>query len=164
MKLETIVTHLGYDNKDSFGAMAVPIYQTTAYNFFTTKIAADRFALREVGQIYSRLTNPTTDVLEARVAAMEQGRAVIAVSSGQAAMFAAIANLAKSGENIIISKKLYGGTTSLCVHTLKRFGIETRLLTQTAQMTLRKRSMIRVERLFMKHYPILNLQLATQTK
>lgn len=127
MKLETIATHLGYDNKDSFGAMAVPIYQTTAYNFFTTKIAADRFALREVGQIYSRLTNPTTDVLEARVAAMEQGRAAIAVSSGQAAMFAAIANLAKSGENIIISKKLYGGTTSLCVHTLKRFGIETRL-------------------------------------
>lgn len=127
MKQETLATHYGYNQKSGFGAMAVPIYQTTAYDFGTGEIAADRFALRNIGQIYTRLTNPTTDVFEARISALEDGGAAIATSSGQAASFAAIANLVKAGENVILSNKVYGGTSTLFVHSLKRFGIETRI-------------------------------------
>ena len=127
MQKETIATHYGYDTKAGPGATAVPIYQTTAYDFGSAETAAMRFALEAPGHVYTRLGNPTTDVLESRIAALEEGSASIVTASGQAATFYAIANLAAAGDNIIISKKVYGGTMVLCMHTFKRFGIEARV-------------------------------------
>ncbi len=126
MQDRTIALHSGYE-KDSNKSMAVPIYQTTAYDFESAQTAADRFALKELGMIYTRLNNPTTAVLENRIAALEDGEAAIATASGQSAIFFAIANLAQAGENIIIAKKIYGGATTLLTHTIKRFGIEARV-------------------------------------
>ncbi|WP_169941477.1 O-acetylhomoserine aminocarboxypropyltransferase/cysteine synthase family protein [Campylobacter sp. RM15925] len=126
MKQETIATHFGYDSKTGTGSMAIPLYQTTAYNFGTAETAANRFALAELGPIYTRLNNPTTDIFEARAAALENGVAAIATASGQAAIFYAVSNIAAAGENIIVAKKIYGGSNSLFHHTLKRFGIEAR--------------------------------------
>lgn len=127
MRQETIATHYGYNQKEGHGTMAVPIYQTTAYDFGNEETAANRFALKELGPIYTRLNNPTVDVFEARLAALEGGKAAIATSSGQAAAFCAIVNLAGNGDNIIVGEKVYGGTTSLTRHTLKRFGITTKI-------------------------------------
>ncbi len=127
MEKETIALHAGYDTKQGFGTMSVPIYQSTAYAFRDAEHAADLFALKELGPIYSRLTNPTNDILEARFAELEGGAAAIAVASGAAAIFYAIANVAEAGDNIIISDKLYGGTATLATYTLKRFGIEARV-------------------------------------
>jgi len=125
MHEQTIAIHAGYD-KDSMGTMAVPIYQTTAYEFRDTEHAANLFALKELGNIYTRLMNPTSDVFEKRFAALEGGLAGIATASGMAAIFYAIANVAEAGDNIIVAKQVYGGTTTLTGHTIKRFGIETR--------------------------------------
>ncbi len=125
MRDKTIVTHFGYE-KDSQATMAVPIYQTTAYEFRDSSHAANLFELKELGNIYTRLTNPTTEVLEKRFAALENGEASIATSSGMSAIFSAIANVAESGDNIIVASKTYGGTVTLSGHTLKRFGIESR--------------------------------------
>ncbi len=125
MKEQTIAIHAGYE-KDSMGTMAVPIYQTTAYEFRDTEHAANLFALKELGNIYTRLMNPTSDVFEKRFAALEGGLAGIATASGMAAIFYAIANVAEAGDNIIVAKQVYGGTTTLTGHTIKRFGIETR--------------------------------------
>jgi len=111
MTQETLALHHGYEKGD-FGTMAVPLYQTTAYDFGTAETAANRFALKELGPIYTRLNNPTTDVLESRFAAIEDGEASLAVASGQSAIFFAIANLAEAGDNIIVAKKVYGGATS----------------------------------------------------
>ncbi len=126
MKEQTLALHYGY-NKDEYKTMAVPIYQTTAYDFETAERAANLFALKELGPIYTRLNNPTTEVLEKRIAALEKGAAAIATSSGQAAIFYSVANLAEAGDNIIVAKKIYGGATTLLTHTIKRFGIEARL-------------------------------------
>ncbi len=123
MQNETIAIHAGYNKKQGNGEMAVPISQTTAYAFRDSEHAANLFALKELGPIYTRLTNPTTDVLEQRFAALEGGAAAICTSSGQAAIFYAIANVAEAGDNIIISDKLYGGAVTLLTHTIKRFGI-----------------------------------------
>ena len=123
MQKETIAIHAGYDKKQGHGEMAVPISQTTAYAFRDSEHAANLFALKELGPIYTRLTNPTTDVLEQRFAQLEGGAAAICTSSGQAAIFYAIANVAEAGDNIIISDKLYGGAVTLLTHTIKRFGI-----------------------------------------
>ncbi len=125
MHEQTLAIHAGYD-KDSMGTMAVPIYQTTAYEFRDTEHAANLFALKELGNIYTRLMNPTSDVFEKRFAALEGGAAAIATASGMAAIFYAIANVAEAGDNIIVAKQVYGGTTTLTGHTIKRFGIETR--------------------------------------
>jgi len=125
MHEQTLAIHAGYD-KDSMGTMAVPIYQTTAYEFRDTEHAANLFSLKELGNIYTRLMNPTTDVFEKRFAALEGGVAAIATASGMAAIFYAIANVAEAGDNIIVAKQVYGGTTTLTGHTIKRFGIETR--------------------------------------
>lgn len=127
MEKETIAIHAGYDKKEGYGSMAVPIAQTTAYAFRDSEHAANLFALKELGPIYTRLTNPTTDVLEQRLAQLEGGAASICVSSGQAANFYAIANVAETGDNILISDKLYGGSVSLFTYTIKRFGIEARI-------------------------------------
>ena len=125
MHEQTLAIHAGYD-KDAMGTMAVPIYQTTAYEFRDTEHAANLFALKELGNIYTRLMNPTTDVFEKRFAALEGGVAAIGTASGMAAIFYAIANVAETGDNIIVAKQVYGGTTTLTGHTIKRFGIETR--------------------------------------
>jgi len=125
MHEQTLAVHAGYD-KDAMGTMAVPIYQTTAYEFRDTEHAANLFALKELGNIYTRLMNPTTDVFEKRFAALEGGVASIGTASGMAAIFYAIANVAEAGDNIIVAKQVYGGTTTLSGHTIKRFGIETR--------------------------------------
>ena len=125
MKDQTLAIHAGYD-RDAQGTMAVPIYQTTAYEFRDADHAADLFALKELGNIYTRLMNPTTDVFEKRFAALEGGVAAVGTASGMAAIFYAIANVAEAGDNIIVAKQVYGGTTTLTGHTIKRFGIETR--------------------------------------
>ncbi len=126
MNKETIAIHHGYD-KDSQGTTAVPIYQTTAYAFKSAKHASDLFSLQDLGNIYTRLNNPTTAVLEARLAEIEGGVSAIATSSGQAAIFNSILNLVQAGDNIIISDKIYGGSVTLLKHTIKRLGIEARV-------------------------------------
>ena len=125
MKDQTLAIHAGYD-KDAQGTMAVPIYQSTAYEFRDTEHAADLFALKELGNIYTRLMNPTTDVFEKRFAALEGGVAAIGTASGMAAIFYAIANVAEAGDNIIVARQVYGGTSTLTAHTIKRFGITSR--------------------------------------
>lgn len=127
VKKETIATHYAYDSTKGEGTMAVPIYFNTAFNFGSGEMAADRFSLKDLGSIYTRLSNPTTEILEKRVAALEGGKEAIATSSGQAAVFLTVANLAEVGDNIILSDKIYGGTSTLIMHSLKRFGIETRI-------------------------------------
>ena len=125
MKQQTLALHYGYD-KDVQGTMSVPIYQTTAYEFRDTTHASNLFELKELGNIYTRLMNPTTDVFEKRFASLEGGVASIGTASGMSAIFYAIANVAEAGDNIIVAKQVYGGTTTLTGHTIKRFGIESR--------------------------------------
>lgn len=125
MQQKTIALHAGYDGNDQ-GTMAVPIYQTTAFEFDSTEHAANLFALKDLGNIYTRLTNPTSEILEKRFAQMEDGAAAIATASGASAIFYAFANVAEAGDNLLIAKQAYGGTTTLTGHTLKRFGIEAR--------------------------------------
>ncbi|KPF52878.1 MULTISPECIES: O-acetylhomoserine aminocarboxypropyltransferase/cysteine synthase family protein [Novosphingobium] len=125
---ETLALHAGWRADPATGAVAVPIYQTTSYQFDSTEQAANRFALKELGPIYTRLGNPTTDVLEQRVAALEGGAAAVAVASGQAASTYAVLNLARAGDNIVSSTDLYGGTWNLFANTLKDLGIEVRFV------------------------------------
>ena len=125
MNKETLAIHSGYD-KDSQGTMAVPIYQTTAYQFKDVEQAGNRFALKELGNIYTRLNNPTTDVFEKRLASLEGGAGALATASGMSAITYSFMNIAEAGDNIIASSKLYGGSVTLLTHTLKRFGIEAR--------------------------------------
>ncbi len=125
MDLQTKALHAGYE-KGAEGAMAVPIYQTTAYEFRDAQHAANLFSLKELGYIYTRLNNPTTDVFEKRFAELEGGEAALATSSGMSAIFFAIANAAEAGDNIVCARQLYGGTLTQTAHTLKRFGIESR--------------------------------------
>jgi O-acetylhomoserine (thiol)-lyase len=125
---ETLALHAGWRADQATGAVAVPIYQTTSYQFRDTEHAANLFALKELGNIYTRIMNPTNDVLEKRVAALEGGVAALAVASGQAASTFAVQNLARAGDNIVSSTDLYGGTWNLFVNTLKDQGIEVRLV------------------------------------
>src|ERR1700689_973510 len=127
-KPETLVVHAGWRADPATGAVAVPIYQTTSYQFNSTEHAANLFALKELGNIYTRIGNPTNDVLEKRVAALEGGVAALAVSSGQAASAFAIQNLARAGDNIVSSTDLYGGTWNLFANTLQHQGIEVRFV------------------------------------
>ncbi len=124
---ETIAIHGGdYRSDPTTNSVAVPIYRTTSYQFNSTEHAANLFALKESGNIYTRIMNPTNDVLEKRIAALEGGLACVSVSSGQTASTFAILNVAQAGDNIISSTDLYGGTVSLFTHTLKKLGIEVR--------------------------------------
>ncbi|EPY7689653.1 aminotransferase class I/II-fold pyridoxal phosphate-dependent enzyme [Campylobacter coli] len=122
---ETLALHGAY-NFDTQRSISVPIYQNTAYNFENLDQAAARFNLQELGNIYSRIGNPTSDVLGQRLANVEGGPFGIPVSSGMAACFYALVNLASSGDNVAYSNKIYGGTQTLISHTLKNFGIEAR--------------------------------------
>ena len=125
-KFETLQIHAGQQPDPATGSRAVPIYQTTSYNFQNAQHAADLFGLRAFGNIYSRIMNPTNDVLEKRIAALEGGTNALAVSSGHAAEFITIATLAQAGDNIVSSPNLYGGTYNLFKVTLARLGIEVR--------------------------------------
>ncbi|MEO0483883.1 MAG: O-acetylhomoserine aminocarboxypropyltransferase/cysteine synthase [Planctomycetota bacterium] len=124
--LGTLAVHAGQVADPTTGARAVPIYATTSYVFEDTAHAADLFALRTFGNIYSRLMNPTTDVLEKRLAALDGGVGALAVSSGQQAILYSILNIAQAGDNIVSGVSLYGGTWTLFTQTLKRLGIEVR--------------------------------------
>ncbi len=125
---ETLALHAGWRADESTGAVAVPIYQTTSYQFKSPEHAANLFALKEFGNIYTRIMNPTNAVLEERLAAIEGGVAALAVASGQAASAYAIQNLARAGDNIVSSTDLYGGTWNLFANTLKDQGIEVRFV------------------------------------
>lgn len=126
LKFETLQLHVGQETPDPVtDARAVPIYQTSSYVFRNSEHAAARFGLSDAGNIYGRLTNPTEDVFEKRIAALEGGVAALAVASGAAAISYTIQNLAKAGEHIVAAKNIYGGTYNLLAHTLPEYGITT---------------------------------------
>lgn len=126
LKFETKQLHIGQENADPVtDARAVPIYATSSYVFHNSQHAADRFSLKDAGNIYGRLTNPTQDIFEQRIAALEGGVAALAVASGAAAIAYTIQNLAKAGEHIVAAKTIYGGTYNLLEHTLPEYGIST---------------------------------------
>lgn len=126
LRFESLQLHAGQQPDPTTGSRAVPIYQTTSYNFNDSEHAANLFALREFGNIYTRIMNPTTDVFEQRIATLEGGAAALATASGQAAQFLAISNLAQAGDNIISTQNLYGGTYNQFKVTIPRLGIDVR--------------------------------------
>ena len=125
---ETLALHAGWRRDSATNAVAVPIYQTTSYQFDSAEHAANLFGLKEFGNIYTRIMNPTQDAFEQRVAAMEGGVAALALASGQAASAYSLMNLARAGDNVVSSTDLYGGTWNLFQNTLKDMGIETRFV------------------------------------
>jgi O-acetylhomoserine (thiol)-lyase len=125
---ETIALHAGYRSDSATGAVAVPIYQTTSYQFESTEHAGNLFALKELGNIYTRIMNPTQAVLEERVAALEGGVAALALASGQAASMFAVQNICHAGDNFVCSTDIYGGTWNMFQNTLRTMGIECRFV------------------------------------
>ncbi len=125
---ETILLHTGHRGDPTTGSVAVPIHQTTSFQFKNTEHAENLFALKELGNIYTRIMNPTNDVLEQRVAAMEGGVAAVALASGQAASMFSVMNLCRVGDNFVSSTNIYGGTWNLFANTLKDFGVECRFV------------------------------------
>ena len=128
LDLPTLAVHAGHSPDAASLSRAVPIYQTTSYAFRDADHAANLFALKEFGNIYTRLMNPTTDVLEKRLAAMHGGTGAVATASGMSAIFYAVTGITAAGQNIVSGSNLYGGTVTLFAHTLKRFGIEVRFV------------------------------------
>ena len=128
LRPETLAVHAGWRADATTGSVAVPIHQTTSYQFRDTDHASALFALQELGNIYTRIMNPTTDVLEQRVAALEGGVAALALASGQAASAFSLQNLARAGDNVVSSTDLYGGTWNLFANTLRDQGIEVRFV------------------------------------
>src|SRR5205085_8204318 len=120
--------HAGYSPDPTTGSRAVPLYQTTSYQFKSTEHASNLFALKELGNIYTRIMNPTTDVLEQRLASLEGGVAALALASGQAASAFSVQNLARAGDNVVASTDLYGGTWNLFANTMKDQGVEVRFV------------------------------------
>ncbi len=135
MKKQTLSIHKGYD-KDTQKTMAPPIYLSTAYQFDSTAHAGDLFALKQLGNIYTRLMNPTNALFEKRLASLEHGTACVSTSSGMAGIFGTIVNLCEAGDNIIVSNVVYGGTTTLTDHTIKRLGITTKKFDPTCPENL----------------------------
>jgi OAH/OAS sulfhydrylase len=129
-KFETLQLHAGQEPDPTTGSRAVPIYQTTSYQFNDTEHAATLFALKDFGNIYTRIMNPTTDVFEKRIAALEGGAAAVATASGQAAQFLAIITLAQAGDNIVSTPNLYGGTYNQFKVTLPRLGIDVKFVNE----------------------------------
>jgi len=128
LKVETLAVHGGQEPDPTTGSRAVPIYQTVAYQFKNTEHAANLFGLREFGNIYGRLMNPTTDVLEKRIALLDGGAGALAASSGQAAITLALLNIAQAGDEIVSADNLYGGTYNLFHYTFARFGIKVKFV------------------------------------
>src|SRR6478672_2374487 len=126
LRFETLQLHAGQKIDPTTKSRAVPIYQTTSYGFDSSEHAANLFGLREFGNIYTRIMNPTTDVFEQRIAALEGGVAALATGSGQAAQFIAITNILQAGDNFVSTSYLYGGTYNQFKVTFKRLGIEAR--------------------------------------
>ena len=124
MKFDTQALHVGQNPAESKNCIPTPIYMTTAFSFDDVKYAADLFDLKVGGDIYTRISNPTTAVLEARIAALEKGVGALAVSSGQSASLLAVMNIAKAGDEIIAAAQLYGGTVNLLACTLEKFGVK----------------------------------------
>ena len=131
LSLDTLAVHAGQEIDPTTMSRAVPLYQTTSYGFRDTEHAANLFALKEFGNIYTRIMNPTTDVFEKRVAALEGGTAALAVASGSAAITYSILNIAGAGDEIVSASSLYGGTYNLFAHTLPKFGITVRFVDPT---------------------------------
>ena len=126
LKFETLQLHVGQEQPDPVtDARAVPIYASSSYVFRNSEHAAARFGLSDAGNIYGRLTNPTQDIFEQRIAALEGGVAALAVASGAAAITYTIENLAQAGDHIVAAKNIYGGSYNLLEHTLPQYGIET---------------------------------------
>jgi O-acetylhomoserine (thiol)-lyase len=128
MKLETQCLHAGYSPESTTNSCAVPLYKTSSFVFNNTEHAANLFGLRELGNIYTRLMNPTTDVLEQRVAALEGGAAALGIASGTSAVFYSIINLAQEGDEIVSANNLYGGTYTQFTDILPKFGINVKLV------------------------------------
>src|SRR5476651_2542621 len=126
LKFETLQLHAGQEPDSATNARAVPLYQTTSYVFNNAEHGANLFALKEFGNIYTRLMNPTTDVFEKRIAALEGGVAALATASGQAAQFLALNNILQAGDNFVSSPFIYGGTYNQFKVAFKRIGIEAR--------------------------------------
>src|SRR5208283_3953296 len=124
LKVETLALHGGQEPDPTTGSRAVPIYQTTSYQFKSTEHAANLFGLKEFGNIYTRIMNPTTDVLEKRIALLDGAAAALAVSSGQSAITIAVLNIAQTGDEIVSADNLYGGTYNLFHYTFPRLGIK----------------------------------------
>jgi len=125
MTQQTDSLHFGYE-KDTYNTMAVPIYMSTAYEFDDSQYAADLFNLKKLGNIYTRLNNPTSNIFEERFAKIENGIAAVSTASGMSAIFSVIINLCEAGDNIIVASEVYGGTSTLSTHTIKRMGITTK--------------------------------------
>src|ERR1700680_1866438 len=125
---ETLALHAGWRRDSATNAVAVPIYQTTSYQFDSAEHAANLFALKELGNIYSRIMNPTQAVLEERIAALEGGVAALALASGQAASLIAVQNICHAGDNFVCSTDVYGGTWNLFANTFGTMGIECRFV------------------------------------
>src|SRR3954468_15265789 len=128
LQFETLQLHAGQEIDPTTKARAVPIYQTTSYGFNNSQHAANLFGLKEFGNIYTRIMNPTTDVFEKRIAALEGGVAAVATGSGQAAQFLALTNIMQSGDNFVTTSYLYGGTYNQFKVSFKRLGIEARFV------------------------------------
>src|SRR5512146_2048057 len=128
LRVETLALHAGQQPDPTTGSRAVPIYQTTSYQFRNTEHAANLFGLKEFGNIYTRLMNPTTDVLEKRIAALDGGIGALAVASGQAAITLALLNIAQAGDEIVSADNLYGGTYNLFHYTFPRLGVKVKFV------------------------------------
>jgi O-acetylhomoserine (thiol)-lyase len=138
LKIETLALHGGQESDPTTGARAVPIYQTTSYQFKDTEHAANLFGLKEFGNIYTRLMNPTTDVLEKRIALLDGGVGALAVASGQSAITLALLNIAQAGDEIVSADNLYGGTYNLFHYTFARFGIKVKFVKSNDLEAFRK--------------------------
>jgi O-acetylhomoserine (thiol)-lyase len=138
LKTETLLLHGGYESDPTTGASAVPIYQTAAYQFKNTEQAANLFGLKEFGNIYSRLTNPTTGVLEKRITLLDGGVGALAIASGQSAITLAILNIAQAGDEIVSSNSLYGGVYSLFQYIFPRLGIRVKFVSSNDSKAVQK--------------------------
>ena len=150
---QTVALHHGYRSDPTTGAVAVPIYQSAAFTFESTEHAANLFALKELGPIYTRIGNPTCDVLEQRVAALEGGAAAMATGSGQSAVAFSIMNVAQAGDNIVSSTDLYGGSWNLFNNTFPSYGIEVRFVDPADPEAFRKASDKRTRAFFAETLP-----------
>jgi O-acetylhomoserine (thiol)-lyase len=150
---ETLALHAGPRMDPTNGAVAVPIYQTTSFQFRDTEHAASLFALKEIGHIYSRITNPTCDALEQKMAALDGGVMAMSVSSGQAATALAVQNICQAGDNIVASTDIYGGTWNLFAHTFKTMGIEVRFVDPADSEAFRKATDARTRAYYAESLP-----------
>ena len=150
LRFDTLQVHAGQTPDPVTGSRAVPIYQTTSYVFRDSEHAANLFALKEAGNIYTRIMNPTTDVFEQRVAALEGGIAALGVASGSAAINYAILNIAGTGDEIVSASTLYGGTYNLFANTLPKLGITTRFVNPDDPENFRKAINARTKALYVE--------------